>query len=223
MIEIAITRRTIQPGDLFGRLTVQQVSVRRDTKGHTFWDCFCECGGEKSATSNDLRRGFVKSCGCLHREVSSARGKANRQDLVGKRFGKLTVTRQIESPNKAALMFECKCDCGNTKECYASNLRRGGNKSCGCLKAASKKLGENFSAIVDSSIDAPNLEQVKILRKACVLSQEFRHARSEASIFTLRKARQGMKGKTRIAWTEQRIKMLEAYFSNPKTAYSNKA
>ncbi|MGL5061896.1 MAG: hypothetical protein ACRC62_18150 [Microcoleus sp.] len=222
VVEIVILRQTIQPGDTFGRLTVKQIAPKRNQKGATYWACSCLCGGEKFATSGDLRRGFVKSCGCLHHEAVVANGKANLQDLTGERFGQLVVVRQVDSPNKAALMYECKCDCGNTKNCYASNLRRGGNKSCGCLKAAHKNLSNTSSAIVNSAVNIPNLEQVASLRNACVLGQEFREARSNASIFTLKEARRGMKGKTRIAWTEQRIRMLENYILDPKTAYSNR-
>lgn len=30
------------------------------------WYCECKCGGNKTVSSEDLKRGKVKSCGCLH-------------------------------------------------------------------------------------------------------------------------------------------------------------
>lgn len=51
----------------FGRLTV----IKRqgsDKKKNATWLCKCDCGNEHLAASGYLRRGEVKSCGCLDRE-----------------------------------------------------------------------------------------------------------------------------------------------------------
>lgn len=53
-------------------------------------------------------------------------------DLVGKRFGRLTVVKFYESRNKTRY-WECLCDCGNTKIVSSSCLVHGVTKSCGCL------------------------------------------------------------------------------------------
>jgi hypothetical protein len=56
-------------------------------------------------------------------------------DIVGKRFGRLTVIREAAPKRyrKGNLrMYVVRCDCGKEKEVYGSNLRRGGTKSCGC-------------------------------------------------------------------------------------------
>ena len=50
-------------GERFGRLVVTGLA-RREGK-HTFWTCQCECGATTECRSNSLRRGRVKSCGCL--------------------------------------------------------------------------------------------------------------------------------------------------------------
>jgi hypothetical protein len=51
----------------FGRLTVVRLA---DTKHHSFalYLCVCDCGGEKLAKAANLKRGYVKSCGCLVKE-----------------------------------------------------------------------------------------------------------------------------------------------------------
>lgn len=43
------------------------------------WVCLCDCGmiKEKYVSTNDLKSGKVKSCGCIKREVAALRGKEN--------------------------------------------------------------------------------------------------------------------------------------------------
>ena len=56
-----------------------------------------------------------------------------KEDLTGKRFGRLFVVRREGSGQGQALWF-CRCDCG--KECVkpGSHMRRGNTKSCGCWR-----------------------------------------------------------------------------------------
>lgn len=67
----------------------------------------------------------------------SRRGLKN--DLTGRRFGKLVVLRRTEDKDYGGRFFInylCKCDCGNDCEVISSNLlntSRSGTKSCGCL------------------------------------------------------------------------------------------
>jgi len=53
-------------------------------------------------------------------------------DLTGQRFGRLEALRRIGSKN-GAMLWECQCDCGNTKITNRSNLKGGHTQSCGCL------------------------------------------------------------------------------------------
>ena len=61
---------------------------------------------------------------------------AKRQNLIGQRFGRLTVVAQAEDyifPNgECRSQWMCKCDCGNEKVVSGKYLIRG-TKSCGCL------------------------------------------------------------------------------------------
>lgn len=54
-------------------------------------------------------------------------------DLIGQRFGHLTVIEFVESKNKKR-WWRCKCDCGNEKITDTGSLRSGNTKSCGCMK-----------------------------------------------------------------------------------------
>jgi hypothetical protein len=64
------------------------------------------------------------------------RARSPRNDLVGKRFGKLTVIRWAGSSR-----WECECDCGGSARVFTANLNRENTSSCGCIKnaAASKR------------------------------------------------------------------------------------
>lgn len=56
-------------------------------------------------------------------------------DMIGKRFGRLTVIAEGEKSNSRQCTWICQCDCGNiTAPILGDNLRKGASKSCGCLK-----------------------------------------------------------------------------------------
>ena len=53
-------------------------------------------------------------------------------DLVGKRFGRLVVTKYAGKSNCGAHKWECKCDCGSIHTVFYANLKSGATQSCGC-------------------------------------------------------------------------------------------
>lgn len=53
--------------------------------------------------------------------------------MIGQKFGRLTVIRQVKSDKYGRSCWLCKCDCGNEKIIGGTNLRNGNSKSCGCL------------------------------------------------------------------------------------------
>ena len=55
-------------------------------------------------------------------------------DLTGQRFGKLVVKERAPNNRFGGARWLCQCDCGNTTVVAGQELRRGGTKSCGCLK-----------------------------------------------------------------------------------------
>lgn len=64
-------------GEKYGRLTV--VEFDRLERRKSYWKCVCDCGLTVVVPGNNLRTGNTKSCGCLHREMMQAQGKANKQ------------------------------------------------------------------------------------------------------------------------------------------------
>ena len=77
-------------GFVFGRLTVTTRAPNREypsSKRAVFWNCQCRCGKRKAVSSQKLRRGETRSCGCLHSEVAS-RGFSKRLTTHGGSYSK---------------------------------------------------------------------------------------------------------------------------------------
>ena len=118
-------------GKRYGKLVV--VERAGTSSGHrALWLCQCDCGGTKITSGRSLRRGAVKSCGCLKR--------SNRiQTLIdeeGNRYGRLMVVARVAPPRKGlrSACWLCRCDCGGEKVVAGTQLRRGRTRSCGCLR-----------------------------------------------------------------------------------------
>lgn len=134
-------------GKTFGDWTVLEYL------GRSQWKCQCNCGEVRPIDGSNLRSGRSKRCALCG---------GLEQQMIGKRFGRLVVTRQAESqqyqgPNGKSrytrVCWFCDCDCG-TKEYVVSgdHLRNQGTGSCGCLRseAAKKKRTHGMT------IDGPN-------------------------------------------------------------------
>lgn len=55
-------------------------------------------------------------------------------EMIGKRFGRLTVTEKAWSTRKEGYWYKTKCDCGSDFTVLGTHLRRGWTKSCGCFR-----------------------------------------------------------------------------------------
>lgn len=62
-------------GQRFGRLVVENI-VGRDGNGKPQALCLCDCGRQCEASLPDIRRGKIKSCGCLQTENRIKHGQA---------------------------------------------------------------------------------------------------------------------------------------------------
>jgi len=66
----------------------------------------------------------------------------NRFNLIGQKFGSLTVLSSIEDSNKHnQSIWECQCDCGIIKTISGVDLVNQHTKSCGCLRYLKHKKG----------------------------------------------------------------------------------
>ena len=64
-------------GCVFGRLTVISES-KQIIKNRPRWTCKCSCGNVIDVCGSELRKGNIKSCKCLQRELASNRRKINQ-------------------------------------------------------------------------------------------------------------------------------------------------
>lgn len=59
-------------------------------------------------------------------------------DLMGQKFGRLTVIGRGISTAQGKARWLCRCECGEQIETRAETLRLGKTRSCGCLKAETR-------------------------------------------------------------------------------------
>lgn len=116
-------------GQKFNRLTVIK-RVENDKHNKAQWLCLCECGKEIIARGTDIRKGKIKSCGCLKKDIA----RSKFVDLTGRRFGRWTVLKH-EATNNKKTMFLCRCDCGTERLVPSQDLQNGSSQSCGCLRS----------------------------------------------------------------------------------------
>lgn len=64
-----------KPHDLTGRRFSRLLVIRHIQTGLSL--CRCDCGVEKTARNSNLTSGNIRSCGCLAREITSARSRTH--------------------------------------------------------------------------------------------------------------------------------------------------
>jgi hypothetical protein len=115
-------------GCIFGRLAVLRRG--RHNAKHLWWICKCSCSKQTEVRADSLRAGTIRSCGCLHREISSEHGYHH---LPGEIFGRLTVIRDANiKSKKRGKSYVCRCRCRRLVTVNGRHLRSGESKSCGC-------------------------------------------------------------------------------------------
>lgn len=127
------------PLDLTGlkvnKLLVLEKTNQRTASGCIKWKCKCDCGNFINVDSSRLKSGAAKSCGCLSKAALEYGRELKFKDLSGQKFGKLTVIKRIEdavlSSGVNKVQYQCICDCGNTVNVLADNLRQDNTRSCG--------------------------------------------------------------------------------------------
>lgn len=77
-------------------------------------------------------------------------------DMTGKKFHRLTVIQEAGRDNSGQVLWECRCDCGNTSIVRGRDLRSGGTKSCGCLD-----LEKAVDRIKKETVNHSNISRIK--------------------------------------------------------------
>ncbi|MCR5321694.1 MAG: DUF2726 domain-containing protein [Lachnospiraceae bacterium] len=135
-----MSKRAQLTGKVFGKLTVlgRGEDYISPSGSHLLrWECLCECGNKINATTSQLKRG-LSSCGCVSR----------REDLTGRRFGKLTVKYAVDdyvSPKGSHMSkWHCVCDCSNEIDVIGMSLKNGDTQSCGQCGTSRKTTRISF-------------------------------------------------------------------------------
>lgn len=104
--------------------------------------CQCKCGAIKDVNIYNLINNKTKDCGCGRKEMLS---ETRTKNLVGQRFGRLTVLELLDDSNKFnRRQYKCKCDCGNETIVTGSLLLNGHTSSCGCILSSWNAYIDNF-------------------------------------------------------------------------------
>lgn len=131
---------------------------KRSSDKSVIWHCKCDCGNECDVSGSHLRSGHTVSCGCNVIDV----GRRNKKNIIGERFGRLTVLKEAGRSAGGQVLWLCQCDCGKETTVVSSKLINGTTQSCGCLQreraAESHKINLANSHIGNFSIikEIPN-------------------------------------------------------------------
>lgn len=93
------------------------------------WECRCDCGNITYSDSSNLKRGHTQSCGCNKDKYADSL----KQNIINKRFGMLTVVKELDRSQYKRRTYLCKCDCGNELIINGASLTTGHTLSCGCM------------------------------------------------------------------------------------------
>lgn len=109
----------------YNNLTFIKEAVRKNGKKYSVFKC--DCGIVKEKLHYDVVRGMNRSCGI------SCHLKKKR--LEGKRFGLMTVIKEVKPIHHNKRRWLLQCDCG--KECEVDQLHltrtKSSTRSCGCI------------------------------------------------------------------------------------------
>lgn len=127
-------------GQRFGLLTAVKI-VGKAGDGSLKWEVYCDCGNSDEVNGSYLRNGTKKHCGCLIIH-------GNRfDDLTGRKFGHLTVSKIAGRAKDDSYNWFVYCDC-NPDYIFPVNgcdLRRSRKTHCGCRHGnRAELLGEIF-------------------------------------------------------------------------------
>lgn len=128
--------------DLTGKQLGRSVVINRapdkidkSGKHRSMWNCKCECGNEFQTLADSLKRNFNLVCPeCTNKN----RSINNRIDVVGNKYGRLTILNIILDTHPTKV--RCKCDCGNETICAQADVVNGHTQSCGCLQSENTSI-----------------------------------------------------------------------------------
>jgi hypothetical protein len=110
----------VGPGMRFGRLTVLYDTGRCNQAEHQrIWRCRCDCGAVADKETRQLVRTPSPQCDRWD------------HDVLGRRYGRLTVLSHRRVDRHGISVYACRCDCGAVVDKTLTSLRKGASPQCG--------------------------------------------------------------------------------------------
>lgn len=117
-------------GIRYGRLVALR-NTKKKSGSNFIWECRCDCGNIVEVSGQSLERGLTQSCGCLQKEKSRLNGLKSADNLIGMKYGKLTVIEKTNKRQGKNIIWKCLCECGNYTYVSGGRLKTGNTSSCG--------------------------------------------------------------------------------------------
>ena len=129
--------------DMRGQRYNSLVAIEPDfsrKSSNLYWWFQCDCGKKVSIVGKNVRKGITTSCGC-----------AKQRNWLNSKIGLLTVIERTPERKNRAVVWKCRCDCGNIVYVNSHDLHRQSVISCGCQKIS---LGESIieKLLIDNNI-----------------------------------------------------------------------
>lgn len=139
-LKVNKSKDRLEIGTKIGLLTVTKHEV---IDNRLYYHCTCQCGKDTIVRADSLKKdNKTLSCGCLSKEHYF-----KRNDITGRRYGRLVVLSYTGKGKGELEVWLCRCDCGNKVELTKRQLYSNSVKSCGC-RASESRL-ENCSKAFD--------------------------------------------------------------------------
>lgn len=163
-------------GQQFGHLKAEKRIEGK--KGEcTRWLCRCDCGNFCEVSSYRLVSGKTTHCGCRT-------NKSFPKDITGQKFHNLTALCPTgERDKKGAVIWHCRCDCGNEINISYNKLLYSDQISCGCKKIENgKKLNSYLTHVAGTSVDLLKSSKLRLDNRTGVTGVCMKSGRYMASI-----------------------------------------
>lgn len=155
-------------GKVFGDLKIiKEVRKPKSLRRNGFyWLARCKCGNEIVAITQSFVHEGRSHCGCKRVDnLSKSHLGKGVIDIIGKKFGRLTVIRREGVGANGKFKYLCKCDCGSEIIALGASLRRKKRPTYQCLKCGRKQAKKKISG-PNNYLWNPNItEEERILRK----------------------------------------------------------
>lgn len=119
-------KKTYDPSKAIGKKYNDWTVLEFDHKNKwntNYYKCKCSCGNIKVVAIRTVKHGLGHCQSKVHNE---------RYNIIGQKYGKLTVLKEVEATKFCQRQFLCKCECGKEKIIIGPNLIYGDSTSCGC-------------------------------------------------------------------------------------------